>query len=655
MSDNFKLLGKDDSSSTYDKCQIVNDFNPAKMDIQKGTFLKPCYFVLNNGFVFQDKSLPNPDPSYSFSKKSKYDQNYFVDLHFYISSFNKYNHLGARKPLVHSKINVSKFRELLPRDYDDISVLQYLEFGFPLGLVEDFILKPVTKNHSSAYEYFTHVDKFITSEIEKGGITGPFKSCPFNPVMVSPLMTSVKKPNSRRTVFDASFSDFSLNLNTPEKVYLGEDYDFCFPKLDDFASLILASGKGCFLWKRDLSRFFLQLPLDPIDYDKVACIWRGELFIFTSYIWGCRHAGLNGQRVTNAVSFIHKSLGLFSNCIHKPGGCEENCLHYSLYNSQLLPFNTLNYSDDFADVAPSLERSTLSFNLMGSLLQVLGLAESLDKAVSPTQVLTYLGVEFDTVKLEMRINSEKCQELSFELIKWARKTVATKADLQSILGKLLWISRVVKFSRCFVIRIIDEIKKLKKQNQKITLSNDIRKDFLWWETYMAMFNGIHLLVPTDISEQLAGDACPMGFGSWYPNQREYFSSKFPQKFQDPQIPIHIKEFIVVILAIKKWGRLWAGKRVNIFCDNDSVCDVIFYLKPKDEKMQIYLREFLFYVCLFNFHPVVSKISSKENDVSDFLSRNFSDADAKLFFLKENLPSQTKVEVDDSDFLLRANW
>ena len=139
----------------------------------------------------------------------------------------------------------------------------------------NFILKPVLKNHSSSYEYYLHVDKFVRKELELGGMTGPFPTSPFDNIMISPLMTSHNKPNSRRTVFDASFSDFSLNVNTPDKLYLSDEYDFSFPKIDDFGSLILKHGRGCYLWKRDLARFFLQLPLDPIDYDKVGCIWRG--------------------------------------------------------------------------------------------------------------------------------------------------------------------------------------------------------------------------------------------------------------------------------------------------------------------------------------------------------------------------------------------
>ena len=286
--------------------------------------------------------------------------------------------------------------------------------------------------------------------------------------MISPLMTAVKKPNSRRTVFDASFSDFSLNLNTPDS-YLDDDYDFNFPKLDQFADLILKCGKGCFMWKRDLSRFFLQLPLDPIEYDKVGCVWRGQLLIFTSFVWGTRHAGLNGQRVSDAVSHIHHNLGNYTNCIHKSGGCDADCLHVTTKTDSTEPFISLNYSDDFGGLSATFDRAMLSFDVMGSLLAELGLSESLEKAVPPCTVLTYLGIEFNSEKLEMSINSTKCQELTQELKKWSRKTVATKSDLQSILGKLLWVSRAIKFSRCFVLRIIAELKKFKFQSKKITV------------------------------------------------------------------------------------------------------------------------------------------------------------------------------------------
>ena len=162
---------------------------------------------MNDGSVFTDKLLPKND-SYFFSERAEFDSDYFVNLHSEVSIYNNYNHLGARIALSHSKLNVNKFRQLLPKSFEDLAILQYMEFGFPLGLVDDFQLKPVLKIHSSSYDFYSHVDKFIKTELEKGGMTGPFDNCPFSQVMVSPLMTSVKKPNGRRTVFDASFSDY---------------------------------------------------------------------------------------------------------------------------------------------------------------------------------------------------------------------------------------------------------------------------------------------------------------------------------------------------------------------------------------------------------------------------------------------------------------
>ena len=207
---------------------------------------------------------------------------------------------------------------------------------------------------------------------------------------------------------------------------------------------------------------------------------------------------MNGQRVTNMVSAIHRSLGTYmdlpesflslnsaSDSLNSVSDSMNSVSDSSIYE----PFNTLNYSDDFSDVEPTFERAQLSFSLMGWLLEELGLSEATDKAVSPCQVLNFLGIEFDTRVLEMRVDLAKCCELKVILKKWINKTVASKADLQSILGKLLWVSKSVKYSHCFVMKISVEVIRKKFQNKKINLSVDVREHFLWWDNFMQCFNG----------------------------------------------------------------------------------------------------------------------------------------------------------------------
>ena len=93
----------------------------------------------------------------------------------------------------------------------------------------------------------------------------------------------------------------------------------------------------------------------------------------------------------------------------------------------------------------------------------------------------------------------------------------------------------------------------------------------------------------------------------------------------------------------------------IFCDNDAVCDTIHHKKPKDQTMQQLLREFLYWVCRYNFTPVVEKIGTKDNFVADFISRNTISSDIASFFESHGYPTQTKVEIPNDWFNYHADW
>ena len=99
----------------------------------------------------------------------------------------------------------------------------------------------------------------------------------------------------------------------------------------------------------------------------------------------------------------------------------------------------------------------------------------------------------------MHVDKDKIVELKHELSRWSRKTVAKKCELQSILGKLLWVSKTVRFSRVFVCRIIAELRKLSKQSERTTLSREIRKDFLWWDKFLEIFSGVELIISPNVS------------------------------------------------------------------------------------------------------------------------------------------------------------
>lgn len=61
-------------------------------------------------------------------------------------------------------------------------------------------------------------------------------------------------------------------------VYLGENVDLTYPRDDDLVTLVKEKGTGCHIFKRDLSRVYQQIYVDPYDIHLVGFIW--ENFIF---------------------------------------------------------------------------------------------------------------------------------------------------------------------------------------------------------------------------------------------------------------------------------------------------------------------------------------------------------------------------------------
>ena len=605
--------------------------------------------------TFIDKVLP--PPSHSLITRERFDGDYFVSLHNIVSAagmrgdgsvYPEYtpNHLGARIKLAHTGLKPDRWRYHL-LGYEHAELVQFIEHGFPLGLGELPALESSTRNHGSSYGFYTHVDKFVTEELINGGLAGPFQKAPWWDSVVSPLMTAPKKPDSRRTVFDATYGENSLNNATPSDCYLGQPCIYTFPKLEDFRKLVFRCGRYSFLWKRDLSRFFLQIPMDPNEYHRVCLVWRGLVFFFLGLAFGLRHSGLQGQRLTDAVSWIHRRRGLET--------CDESM------------FNVVNYSDDLGGVEETEARALESFSLLATLFEDLGLDESLKKAEKPCHQMVYLGVMFDSVAMEMRVPPDKLSEIKAEIKLWTRKTTITKRNLQSLLGKLFWVAKVVKFARVFMGRLLQQLRTMgnSKDTFKVKLNDESRKDLKWWERYLDHFNGIQLIVDEDPfllnldqmmdrpADLCAGDATPTGAGAWH--DKFFWSRELPDLLKDPKTPIHLKEFWAVIVSARLWGDSWSGRSVVIWCDNDAVVDTIVHKKPRDPALLSLLREFLHIVVTKKFFPVLRKIGTKENSLADFISRRHDTEAAIIEFSKVGMHDMIPVSVTDSSFKLTEPW
>ena len=115
----------------------------------------------------------------------------------------------------------------------------------------------------------------------------------------------LKGTEERRVVCDLSFPlGKSVNDGIPCGIYLGEESQITYPKVDNLVSIINKHGQGCLMWKRDLKSAYRQLPVDPDDYHLLAYTWRGHIYLDLAIPFGLRTGSLAMQRTTYAFVYI---------------------------------------------------------------------------------------------------------------------------------------------------------------------------------------------------------------------------------------------------------------------------------------------------------------------------------------------------------------
>ena len=409
-----------------------------------------------------------PDSSVSFNCAEGAFGLDMVGLHERVFASGLPNYKGLRIPL-ESKLNIPQWRSFL-EDYPDNVIVDYLEFGWPVGYDYEKYGFPVSqlRNHSGAINYPDELDIYLEAELARHSIAGPFISPPFSGrLAISPLNSVPKKDSAeRRIILDLSWPlNTSVNIGIDKSLHEGVEFALQYPTVDHIASLIARKGSGCLIYKCDLRKAYRQFYVDPFDFPLMGFHWNNCYYFDVVLPMGLWSAAMACQRITSAISYICSKRG----------------------------FDVLNYLDDFQGVeVPDL--APAAFHFLQSLLVDLGVDELKSKACPPTTRATCLGVEFDTLAMTKSIHPERLVEIQELLRSWSHKIKATKRDLQSLLGKLSFVSKCVKNSRIFLMRIIDLLKGLKHHHHRVSLNKEFQKDIRWWRNFIAVYNGVSIIM-----------------------------------------------------------------------------------------------------------------------------------------------------------------
>ena len=112
----------------------------------------------------------------------------------------------------------------------------------------------------------------------------------------------------------------------------------------------------------------------------------------------------------------------------------------------------MSYNDDLLG-AEVFNKAQESFDLMCKLLQDLNIPTSPAKLTPPTTRIVCLGIKIDSVKASMSIPKNKLEEILLACERFIKLPHFTKKQLQSLLGSLMFVHKVVHAARYFVNRL----------------------------------------------------------------------------------------------------------------------------------------------------------------------------------------------------------
>ena len=482
-------------------------------------------------------------------------------------------------------------------DCDYEFLISGIENGFHVVDVNNKPVDVETQNYKSALCNRELVEKQIVTEVEEGR----YVIVDSKPVIVSALGAIPKTSNNGvRLIHDCSRpASYSVNdyASLCDKVK--------YQSVSDACNLV---NNGYFMAKVDLKSAYRSVPIHPSNYVYSGLKWtfsgtnQPQYMVDTRLMFGSRLAPGIFHRLTQAIRRIINRL----------------------YGASIIA-----YLDDLLVIAPSYDECNTLLHQLITLLRSLGFSIAWEKVVSPTQQLTFLGIDINSVSMQITLPADKVQEVQNLINKFIKCKRASKKDLERLAGKLSYAAHVVQGGRIYLRRIFCLLKSLKLPHHKAKLTVGFYKDLAWWQACLREFNGKNIVpsirdvyvVGVDACNQGAGFACS---GDWgYVN----WAKDVPVA---KNLHINDKEVLSALFAVRRWGPLWKGARVLLGTDSMVAKMVLSKGRSKSALAQQAVREIFWWSVKYDFELDVFHIPGVKNELCDAISRIHNLGDALRF-------------------------
>lgn len=472
--------------------------------------------------------------------------------------------------------------------------------GFSIPFQGDRRFRPCS-NLKSAGENISVLKQKIALEMNSGRIVGPFDSPPFKNFRVSPLgLVPKKDPGQFRLIHHLSYPDNeSVNDGIPEHFRTVRYQD-----IDDAVALVQRNGPGCYMSKTDIENAYRIIPVHPTDHSLLGMCIEGKFYYDRALPMGLSYSCQLFEQLSTALHWIADYKLSVSGCAH--------------------------ILDDFFFVAPDYQKALIDLNAFLSLMSELNIPIKSSKTCLPSTVLSFVGIELDSISMEKRLPMDKVTKIKLLLAQFKSRKHVTLRDLQSLIGLLQFACSVVTPGRPFLRRLIDLTIGLRLPYHRRRLTLEAKADLHAWSIFIDHFNGKSLFLDTvwATSEtlHLFTDASNVGFGGFL--QNKWFAEAWPLPLAD--FHINIKELFPIVLVLEMWHSSLTNKCVQFHSDNLTVVHIINKQTSKDPVLMRLVRRLVLQCLKHNILFRAVHVAGLDNTCADHLSRLQFDAFMSVF-------------------------
>ncbi len=341
-----------------------------------------------------------------------------------------------------------------------------IKYGFHTGITNQLQLQTFTStNLLSASQDPDTVSELLDKELEEKFWIGPFLESPFPMYRISPLgVVQHKYSFKKRLIVDLSAPHDNPIHSSLNSLINKDDYSLTYVRIDDAITIINELGQGSWLCKVDVKAAFKILPIHPSLWPLHGVEWQNKMYFATRLVFGSRSSPKIFDYLAQAIEWI---------AIHNYG--IKHVLH-------LL--------DDFLTIDPPDSEPNRTMALMSHIFNILCVPVASHKTIGPVTQLEYLGIILDTNKMEARLPLDKMNRIKNLLDQFSHRRTCIKRELLSLIGHLVFASRVVFPGRTFISRLIEATKKVKQLHYRVTLTKDCQDNIHMWGYLLNNWNGI---------------------------------------------------------------------------------------------------------------------------------------------------------------------